>query len=108
MGNPKLEDFEIPTGESGNPAAKPPKKKRETAKTKATPRIKGSIHKRRRAKKSEEEKPEYLFRVKGFRIHPSAIEQLENLSMEHNTTEKALIAEALNLLFAKFDKPQVA
>jgi hypothetical protein len=39
---------------------------------------------------------------------PAAAKQLRILAAEEGTTQQALIAEALNLLFAKRGKPQIA
>jgi hypothetical protein len=51
--------------------------------------------------------------TKGFRLKPEAARQFDLLKVEVEGTHgkdkgPALIAEALNLLFAKYGKPQVA
>lgn len=51
--------------------------------------------------------------TKGFRIKPEAARQFDLLKVEVEGTHgkdkgPALIAEALNLLFAKYGKPQIA
>ena len=47
-------------------------------------------------------------KLKGFRIKTEAAKQLAILKIETDTDEQDLIAEALNLLFKKYGKPQIA
>jgi hypothetical protein len=37
-----------------------------------------------------------------------AVKELKRLSVDVNKSQQELVAEALNLLFAKYDRPQVA
>ena len=45
---------------------------------------------------------------KGFRIRKAAAKQLAILKIETERTETDLLTEALNLLFAQHDLPQIA
>ncbi len=47
-------------------------------------------------------------KLKGFRIKREAAKQLAILKIETDTDEQDLVAEALNLLFKKYGKPQIA
>lgn len=55
----------------------------------------------KRAKPGDERK------LKGFRIRTEAAKQLAMLKIETDTAEQDLVAEALNLLFKKYGKPQI-
>ncbi len=46
-------------------------------------------------------------KLKGFRIRTEAAKQLAMLKIETDTDEQDLVAEALNLLFKKYGKPQI-
>lgn len=39
---------------------------------------------------------------------PAVVKQLKAIAFEHDTTQQALIQEALNLLFAKYGKDRIA
>lgn len=45
---------------------------------------------------------------KGFRIRAEAARELGLLKLDTGRTEQDLVAEALNLLFEKYKRPQVA
>ena len=43
-----------------------------------------------------------------FHLPAAAKKQLAILAIEHETTQQALLVEALNMLFTKHDKPPIA
>jgi hypothetical protein len=73
--------------------------------TTATP-IEGVLPKPR--KKRRNSKEEYPFILKGFRVMPEAAQQFDILKAELQVSGIELIAEALNLLFKKYNKPTIA
>ena len=59
-------------------------------------------------KKRQDSKEEYPFIVKGFRVTPAAAQQFDILKAEQQVSGIELIAEALNMLFKKYEKPTIA
>ena len=57
---------------------------------------------RRRKSTTEDRK------LKGFRIRKEAAKQLAMLKIETGKDEQDLVAEALNLLFKQYKRPQIA
>jgi hypothetical protein len=39
---------------------------------------------------------------------PAVLAQLKQLALDENTTQQKLIAEALNMLFSRYEKPPIA
>ncbi len=48
------------------------------------------------------------FKTKAFELRPEAIQEFEVLRAETGKKSYELAAEALNLLFAKYERPQIA
>lgn len=59
-------------------------------------------------KKRQDSQTEYSFIVKGFRVTPAAAQQFDILKAELQVSGIELIAEALNMLFKKYNKPTIA
>lgn len=59
-------------------------------------------------KKRQDSQTEYPFIVKGFRMTPAAAQQFDILKAELQVSGIELIAEALNMLFKKYNKPTIA
>lgn len=59
-------------------------------------------------KKRQDSPAEYPFIVKGFRVTPAAAQQFDILRAELQVSGIELIADALNMLFKKHNKPTIA
>lgn len=64
--------------------------------------------KERRPKKGASGGREYEYIVKGWRVLPAAAHQFESLKADLGRTGMSLLAEALNDLFEKYHKQQIA
>jgi hypothetical protein len=62
----------------------------------------------RRLKKGTAGGREYEYIVKGWRVLPAAAQQFEALKADLGRTGMSLLAEALNDLFEKYNKQQIA
>ena len=62
----------------------------------------------RSRKKRQDSQGEYPFIVKGFRVTPAAAQQFDILRAELQVSGIELIADALNMLFKKHNKPTIA
>lgn len=62
----------------------------------------------RRPKKGAAGGREYEYIVKGWRVLPAAAQQFEALKADLGRTGMSLLAEALNDLFEKYNKQQIA
>jgi hypothetical protein len=75
--------------------------------TPKAPTVSESIASRPR-KKRQDSPAEYPFIVKGFRVTPAAAQQFDILRAELQVSGIELIADALNMLFKKHNKPTIA
>lgn len=58
--------------------------------------------------KPEPKKADKTERVFSVWLEPGVIRQLKFISVESGKTQKALMNEAMNLLFKAYDKPEIA